>query len=204
MDAGAGVPAKGAVSLGPVPRVCPVGQQDAWEAGSGTGPPPGASLESAGGIPGRQAVSPLMTRARPEGGSLGPVTQVCRSWVSSRPPSRVGIRLPAPRPRWPRVLPVSTTCVLPSPPGSAPSPLPCLWPHSCSLFASWTLESRPASALHGACRLGGVGLSRPRLLIFRLYVCFQTLNPERPFNITFTFLGSLPPNTLVIVVHPGN
>ena len=101
MDTGAGVPAKGAVSLGPAPRVCLVGQQDAWEAGSGTGPPPGASLESAGGIPGRQVVSPLMTHACPEGGSLGPVILVCGSRVSSRLPSGAGIWLPALRPRWP-------------------------------------------------------------------------------------------------------
>lgn len=155
----------------------------------GQGLPPGASLESAGGTPGRWAVSLLMTRACPKGGSLGPVNWVCghRCPPGHHPERGSGLQLcaqaghesstvhPAARPppepqHWPECPPCQA---------QLPAVHPRLWPHSWSLFASWTLKGCLYSTLHGACHLGGVGLSGPRLLSFRLYV-FRPLTQRDP------------------------
>lgn len=165
------------MSPGPVPRV-PRGPAGCVGGGLRDGLPQAPPWSRQEGLP-EGGGQPTDSTCPPRGGLPGPRELGVWSPVSSGPPSGAGIWFPALRPGWPRVLlPVSRhphprhSPGLSAPPCQAqlPAARPCRWPHSWSLFVPWTLRGCPASTLHGACRLGGLGLSSPRLLIFRLYV----------------------------------
>lgn len=167
----------------------PVGEQDAWEAGSGTGPPPGRLLGVGWRDSQKVGGQPVDDTCLPQGGLPGPCEPGVWSPVSSGPPSGARIWSPALCPGWPESFAVH--------PAARPPPEPQPWPECPSLpgSAPGRLSPSMASQLVSVRVLDTQGLLglrpprglssgrrgpvRPRLLIFRLYV-FRPLTQRDP------------------------